>query len=120
LQGHSEGISFLDYSRDGRYVLTGGWDKQARVWDAATGQPITPFLNHPQQLERSNLQPASTFLLSGVQLALGNHAESERLAALGATMLGRKETVTRGYVDWYGEILWQLLADEIRRPASAK
>ena len=35
------------WSRDGRYVAAGFYDKTARVWDATTGQEISPPLLHP-------------------------------------------------------------------------
>lgn len=35
-----EGVSTVNYSPDGRYVLTGGMDGMASVWDAATGRRL--------------------------------------------------------------------------------
>jgi WD40 repeat protein len=34
------------FSRDGHWVATASFDGTARVWDAATGEPITPPLPH--------------------------------------------------------------------------
>jgi WD40 repeat protein/tRNA A-37 threonylcarbamoyl transferase component Bud32 len=40
-------ISNLSFSPDGRTILTGLWDRHnARLWDAATGKPIGPPINH--------------------------------------------------------------------------
>jgi WD40 repeat protein len=39
-------IQALAYSPDGRKILTGSADHTARLWDAATGQPLGPPLEH--------------------------------------------------------------------------
>lgn len=37
LQGHMQEIYSLDFSRDGRFLVSGSGDKSARVWDIEKG-----------------------------------------------------------------------------------
>jgi WD40 repeat protein/tetratricopeptide (TPR) repeat protein len=39
-------VNHVEFSRDGRRLLTSSDDKTARVWDTATGEPLTPPLEH--------------------------------------------------------------------------
>src|SRR5204863_8345123 len=43
---HPEPVTHACFSPDGKLVLTGCADKNARVWDVATGQPVMPPLRH--------------------------------------------------------------------------
>lgn len=40
------GENFARWSADGRFIVTRTDDNRARVWDAATTEPVTPFLPH--------------------------------------------------------------------------
>ncbi len=73
-----------------------------------------------QDLQRSKLAPATTFLLSGVHLALERRPDAERLLAEGTAVLGRDQDVARRYVGWYGEPVWALLAAEMKRLAETR
>ncbi|PWT90273.1 MAG: hypothetical protein C5B56_05725 [Proteobacteria bacterium] len=46
LKGHSADITALQFSRDGRRVLTASNDKTARVWDSRTGKTIAVMSGH--------------------------------------------------------------------------
>ena len=50
-------VSAVAFSPDGKTVLTGSWDKTARLWDAATGQPIGPPMHHQGGIRSRGLQP---------------------------------------------------------------
>jgi hypothetical protein len=45
--GHDGAVWSAAFSPDGKRIVTASWDKTARVWDAATGQPIgEPLKGH--------------------------------------------------------------------------
>jgi hypothetical protein len=41
--GHSDCVTGIAFSPDGRYVLTGSWDNTARLWDVTTGPAAPSF-----------------------------------------------------------------------------
>jgi WD40 repeat protein len=43
LKGHAETVYAVAFSPDGRYVLTGSFDKTLKLWDAVTGKEIKTF-----------------------------------------------------------------------------
>ena len=43
LVGHKGVVSTLVYSPDGRYLMSGGWDKLVKIWDAASGRELASF-----------------------------------------------------------------------------
>lgn len=43
---HSEQVLDADFSPDGKWVATASQDGTARVWEIATGKPLTPELQH--------------------------------------------------------------------------
>ena len=55
---HDGRLHHATFSPDGALVATAGADNTARVWDAATGQPITAPLRHLGQVDRVAFDPA--------------------------------------------------------------
>jgi tetratricopeptide (TPR) repeat protein len=51
------------FSPDGQTLLTGSQDKMARLWDAATGQPIGPPLPHSSDVWTVAFSPDGRFVL---------------------------------------------------------
>ncbi|HZM22969.1 MAG TPA: WD40 repeat domain-containing protein, partial [Anaerolineales bacterium] len=45
--GHTDAVTNLDFSPDGRYIVTGSSDQTARLWDAQTGEQIHQFDYYP-------------------------------------------------------------------------
>jgi WD40 repeat protein/tRNA A-37 threonylcarbamoyl transferase component Bud32 len=69
---HSRAVVYAAFSPDGRRVVTVATDAQkaeragagseVRVWDAATGRPLTPPLHHDQKPTQVRLSPDGRFL----------------------------------------------------------
>ena len=53
------------FSPDGKTVLTGSCDKTARLWDAATGQPIGQPLAHQGAVGAVAFSPDGKTVLTG-------------------------------------------------------
>src|SRR4029079_7116519 len=45
------------FSRGGRRIVTSSEDRTARVWDAATGEPVTPPLLHNTAVQHAAFSP---------------------------------------------------------------
>src|SRR5436190_23307712 len=43
LKGHTEIVYAVAFSPDGKYVVTGSFDKSLKLWDTATGKEIKTF-----------------------------------------------------------------------------
>ncbi len=50
LAGHDYLVWSAAFSADGKRILTGSWDKTAKVWDAATGQELLTLRNRVRSL----------------------------------------------------------------------
>ncbi len=57
-KGHSDQITALKVTPDGRRVLTGGRDKQVIVWDGSTGERLTVFRSHRDQVGEVAVSPS--------------------------------------------------------------
>jgi WD40 repeat protein len=48
--GHRDKITTLAFSSDGQTILTGSWDRTARLWDTVNGKPLGPPLLHEDKV----------------------------------------------------------------------
>jgi WD40 repeat protein len=63
--GHSERVTSVAFSPDGRRVLSGSADKTIKLWDTATGSLIRTFEGHSSQVNSVAFSPDGTRVLAG-------------------------------------------------------
>src|SRR5579859_5086185 len=64
-EGHTDGVTGVAYSLDGKYILTGSEDLTARVWDVTNGQTIRTFRNHRYRVLSVAYSPDGKYVLTG-------------------------------------------------------
>ncbi|EDR04471.1 uncharacterized protein LACBIDRAFT_391675 [Laccaria bicolor S238N-H82] len=66
LSGHTERITSVTFSPDGRRIVSGSWDRTIRIWDAGTGKPMgEPFQGHTAVILLVAFSPDGGRLVSG-------------------------------------------------------
>jgi WD40 repeat protein len=61
---HDNSVRSPHFSSDGTRLVTAGFDKQARIWDARTGDLLLS-LPHPDAVNRATFSPDDTTVLTG-------------------------------------------------------
>ena len=63
--GHDDAVLSAAFSPDGKRIVTASSDKTARVWDAATGQPIgEPLKGHDDAVSSAAFSPDGTRIVT--------------------------------------------------------
>ncbi|KIM74897.1 hypothetical protein PILCRDRAFT_79623, partial [Piloderma croceum F 1598] len=66
LRGHKNTISSVTFSPDGKWIVSGSWDKSIRVWDAETGEMVSgPFEGHTDEVLSVAFSPDGKRIVSG-------------------------------------------------------
>ncbi|PSO61773.1 MAG: hypothetical protein BRC53_10980 [Cyanobacteria bacterium SW_6_48_11] len=65
LTGHSDWVSSLAISTDGRFLASASWDKSLRLWELATGNLIESCCEHSQGLLAVSFHPDGSYLATG-------------------------------------------------------
>jgi WD40 repeat protein len=65
LLGHTESVTGVAFSADGRLAVTGSSDRTARLWDVASGQELKRFAGHEGGVWAVALSPDGKRLLTG-------------------------------------------------------
>ncbi|KAL0945101.1 hypothetical protein HGRIS_004254 [Hohenbuehelia grisea] len=66
LRGHTDGVTSVAFSADGRRIVSGSCDTTVRVWDSSTGHPAMPPLEgHTDRVTSVAFSPDGRHIVSG-------------------------------------------------------
>ena len=66
LQGHTDSVSSVAFSPDGRHIVSGSFDKTIRVWDVQTGGQVgNPLQGHTSSVNSVAFSPDGRHIVSG-------------------------------------------------------
>ena len=65
LSGHTDSVSALAYSPDGKVIASGSGDNTVRLWDAATGQELKTLSGHTDSVSALAYSPDGKVIASG-------------------------------------------------------
>ncbi|KAM0699270.1 hypothetical protein Q7P36_001317 [Cladosporium allicinum] len=83
LEGHTQHVTALSFSRDDKYLATASGDNTLRIWDAVTGNCVSAFLGLPPQDRFVYPVPAAVaFTSNSDQLAVANRWETKKSSQL--------------------------------------
>lgn len=103
LDGHTDNVSSVAFSADGKILATGSWDDTIRLWNPDTGQHLTTFSGHGDNVN------AIVFTPNGETLASGSSDDTIKLwnsnGQVRATLYGHGDAVRTVTFSPDGEIL---------------
>lgn len=88
---HSNYVLSAAFSKDGKAIVTAGWDRTARLWDAKSGQELRAFIGHTGEISSADFSPDGKMVVT---------ASSDMTARLWDVTTGRQLRTLSGHSDW--------------------
>ena len=95
LIGHTEGISSLDFNRDGSLLASGSYDQTIRLWNVDTGALRKTLEGHTKNVQHVTFSPTGLILAS---------ASSDGTIRLWDIETGDVIKILEGHADWVGHV----------------
>ena len=98
LTGHTEEVSSVAFSPDGKRIVTGSNDRTARLWDAATGQEILALKGHTLWITSVAFSPDGKRIVTGA----GDYSQPGKMqgeAKVWDAATGQELLSLRGHAD---------------------
>lgn len=83
LEGHSKGLTAVDFLPDGKSVVTGAIDQSVRLWDPSSERPLRSFNNHTKEIHDLAASPQT----EGLPMVVST--SSDRTVRLWQPTIGR-------------------------------
>ncbi|KAG8752022.1 POC1 centriolar protein A [Serendipita sp. 396] len=94
-QGHTSYVISVVFSPDGRWIVSGSWDKTIRLWDAETGQSLgEPLRGHTRAVTSVGFSPDGRRIVSGSWDETICLWDAETGQSLGEPLRGHTQAVT--------------------------
>jgi len=55
----------VEFSYDGKYIISGSSDSTIKLWEAVTGQEIRTFKGHSREITSVGFSPDKKYIISG-------------------------------------------------------
>ena len=64
-EGHTDRVTSVSFSGDGKQVVSGSWDKTVRVWDVESGAELRKFEGHTTWVTSVSFSGSGKQVVSG-------------------------------------------------------
>jgi len=65
LTGHEDAVTSLAFSPDGRWLVSGSWDKTIKIWDVGGGRELQTLAGHDHPVYSVAFDSRGRWLASG-------------------------------------------------------
>lgn len=98
LTGHQNLINHINFSPDGRYIASAGFDKKVKVWDGHTGKFVATLNGHVDYVYQVVWSADSRMLISGSKDSTCKVWQMSNLKRAKVTLSGHEDEVFT--LDW--------------------